>query len=289
MSTYYTLSINHKVEITMKVPTPSEIEQRCALETHFSLLYELMVDCKYIPNAICETVNGVKRCLSGSPDPFDNAILTCSQSEITWDKHIVEQIDYFKGAGVPFAWHVDNESHQDLENALVRHGFEKHDSIYGFAGNIDKPIDLITFPIGYTIERVSSDETYRALTKLVCATFEYAKELEENYYQLFKMKSEGDQPVWSHWVAKKDDIVVSAISTMIKDNVVSFWNGATLPEHRNRGLSKALTHTALRNAAERGCLIGITYLSAEQQALGIVKGLGGRHIYSFNTYYASRG
>lgn len=271
----------------MSEPTLDEI-QCSALETHFSLLYELMVDCKFVPNAICETVNGVKRCFSGSPDPFDNAILSCSQSKIALDKLIVEQLEYFKAVQVPFAWHVDSNSNQDLDHALVHHGFEKHDSIHCFAGSIDTPIDPIDFPHGYTIERVVSDEDFRGLTTLVCVTFEYAKELEQNYYQLFKMKSEGSKPVWSHWIAKKGDTVIAAISTMIKDNVVSFWNAATLPEHRNRGLSKALTRIALANAIERGCRIGITYLSDAQQARGIVNGLGGRHVYSFNTYYSNK-
>lgn len=186
----------------MSEPTLDEI-QCSALETHFSLLYELMVDCKFVPNAICETVNGVKRCFSGSPDPFDNAILSCSQSKIALDKLIVEQLEYFKAVQVPFAWHVDSNSNQDLDHALVHHGFEKHDSIHCFAGSIDTPIDPIDFPHGYTIERVVSDEDFRGLTTLVCVTFEYAKELEQNYYQLFKMKSEGSEPVWSHWIAKR--------------------------------------------------------------------------------------
>lgn len=259
--------------------------QLTALQSHFSLLYELMVECKYVPNAVCETVGGVKRCLSGSPDPFDNAILSCSQSETAWDKRIVEQLDYFSAAGVPFSWHVDSRSNPDLEKALVDRKFEKHESIHCFAGNIDQPIDLIKLPEGYAIERVTSDEMYEKFTKLVCKIFDYADELEGNYAKLFKMHSKGDQPVWSHWVVKKDDSVVSTISTMIKDKVVSFWNAATLPEHRNRGLSKALTRIALKNAVERGCSIGITYLSDEQQARGIVDGLGGRHAYSFDTYY----
>ena len=106
----------------MLIAPSNEMEYRPNLEAHFSLLYELMVDCKYVPNAICETVKGIKRCITGSPDPFDNAILPCSQSEMSWDKLIEEQLLYFKAAEVPFSWHVDSESSSGLENALVQRG-----------------------------------------------------------------------------------------------------------------------------------------------------------------------
>lgn len=78
------------------------------------------------------------------------------------------------------------------------------------------------------------------------------------------------------------------ISNAICETVNGVRNAATILEHRNRGHCKALTLTALQNAIGRGCRLGITYLSSEQKALRIVNGLGGRHVYSFNTYYAPK-
>ena len=87
-----------------------------------------------------------------------------------------------------------------------------------------------------------------------------------------------------HWVARKENKVISAVSTLIEDDRVSLWNGATLPAYRRHGLSAALCRSALTDTISRGCRIGMAYIMVEGLALGICKGLGYQTKWRFHAF-----
>ena|SRR3990167_2648965 len=122
-------------------------------------------------------------------------------------------------------------------------------------------------------------------TDLVCTVF-----------GIEKIKSEYEKVMWDaalqskmfHWVVRKEGKVVSAVSTLIEGDAVSFWNGASLPEIRRQGLSTALRRFALQHAVARGCRVGTSYLMSEGLAYGICRQLGYETKWRFNVFLSNQ-
>ncbi len=87
-----------------------------------------------------------------------------------------------------------------------------------------------------------------------------------------------------HWAVRKNDKIVSTLSSVIEKDIVSFWNGATLPEARHQGLMTALACFALQDAISKKCRIGASYLLPERSAFSICNKLGGQTKWRFSAF-----
>jgi predicted GNAT family acetyltransferase len=105
---------------------------------------------------------------------------------------------------------------------------------------------------------------------------------------LWKLMQEEENRQWYHWVARKQGQVVSAVSTMIQDGVVSFWNGASSPELRKQGLSTALRRFSLQHAKTKGACYGSSYLMSEGLAFGICSKLGYTTKWRFHAFISPK-
>src|SRR6185437_12940870 len=113
------------------------------------------------------------------------------------------------------------------------------------------------------------EKSLQEFNELVCATFGMEGVAKDLYGKALGKSALEEKPTMSHWLARKDHKVVAAVSTFMRGDLVSFWNGATLPEYRKQGLSTALRCLALQEAVEQGCRTGMSYLMSEGLALGI--------------------
>ena len=71
---------------------------------------------------------------------------------------------------------------------------------------------------------------------------------------------------------------------MIQDGIVSFWNGASIPELRKQGLSTALRRFSLQHAMANGARFGSSYLMSEGLAFGICSKLGYKTKWRFHAF-----
>lgn len=257
----------------------TEEVQREALKSHFSHFYSILAKSKLIPNAIFENSDGVQRCLSGIPVPYHNAVFGCPKKTI-WDKCIQEQVSYFRDAKMPFVWYFDKESDSEFKKELLDRGFQDCGVFRGVIGILDKSIPAPVVPQDCTIELVSNESAMNEFNDLVCATFG----LQGSAKDLFQRALCNENMF--HWLARKDGKAVSALTTCIEGDVVSFWNGASVPEIRRQGLSTALRRLALKDATAKGCRMGVSYLMAEGLALGICSKLGYETKWRFNVLLA---
>lgn len=271
-------------------PMPTEMvyqitheEQRKILKNHFNLLYITLGESQLIPEAAFEQTNGIQRCLSGIPVPFHNAVLGCPKESL-WNSCIEEQIHYFNEANMPFVWYVDEESSFEFKEKLLAHGFQDGGVFRGVIGILDKSFSSAQAPKGCTLELVKDEVTMNEFNELVCSTFGFEGTSKGLFKQAMWDAINSDQHPMFHWIAKKDGKVVSALSTLIHGNVVSFWNGASLPEVRRQGISTALRHLALEDAISKGCNIGISYLMSEGLAFGICSKLGYQTRWHFRVF-----
>ncbi|MBX7066229.1 MAG: GNAT family N-acetyltransferase [Parachlamydiales bacterium] len=268
--------------MTEQVYNVTENEDEKMLKSNFPLFYEALVQARYIPDAKMEMIYGIKRALSGISNHYQNALLGVPQTEKEWDRCIEEQLQFFKAKKVPFVWYVDDEASPEFKQKLISHGFKNEGTFRGVMGELDQPIPFSNLPEGYTLERVVDETGLREFVALICQTFSIPDR--EAYFKAMKRAAETDPPQMYHWVARKKGKVVSALSTMIHGNLVSFWNGATLSDERRHGLSSALRQMALRDAISRGCTYGASYLMAEGMAFGICSKLGFETRWCFNAF-----
>jgi hypothetical protein len=249
-------------------------------QNHFNLFYLILAENKLIPEAVFEERDGIQRCLSGIPIPFHNAVIGCPEN---WDESIAEQIRFFNAAKMPFVWYLDEESNAEFKKKLLERGFQDGGVFRGVIGNLDKPLPHPEVPRDCVLELVD-ESSMDEFTDLVCRTFGFQGVCQDLYRKVLWEATKNRRHPMFHWLARKEGRAVSALSTLIEGELVSFWNGATLPEIRRQGFSTALRYLALREAISKGCRMGSSYLMSEGLAFGICSKLGYQTKWRFNVF-----
>jgi len=167
--------------------------------------------------------------------------------------------------------YIDEKANSHFKEQLKKDGFSYVGVFQGVIGQLKASYVVPTLDIAL----VEDEATLDSCIELISETFKVPK----SYKSAMKASNK-----LFHWAAKKDGKVVSCLTTLIDGGVVSFWNGATLPEYRRQGLSTALRKLALNHAITKGCHTGASFLMAEALALGICKNLGFQTKWRFEVY-----
>jgi len=260
----------------------SEIDRKQILKEHFNFLYIILSENQLVPNATFEQMDGVTRCLSGSPNFFHNAVLGSPKSN--WDQCIKEQLNFFQSAKMPFVWYVDEDTDPAFKEKLLNHGFQNGGIFQGVIGTLDQAIPDPEIPRDCVLELVDNETALEEFNELVCAIFDMKGVTKEMYKKVMGNATKDEHHPMFHWIARKQGKVVSAVSTLISGDIVSFWNGASLPEVRRHGLNTALRRLALKHAVSKGCRLGSSYLMSEAMPFGICSKLGFQTQWRFNVF-----
>ena len=81
------------------------------------------------------------------------------------------------------------------------------------------------------------------------------------------------------YVARRDGVVAGGASLRLGDGVALLCGAATLPEHRRRGVQRALLHERLRAAATRGCDIAVVTTQPASKSQANVERIGFALLY----------
>ncbi|MES2198913.1 MAG: GNAT family N-acetyltransferase, partial [Chlamydiota bacterium] len=264
---------------------PQVYEQLHILQDHFILSYALFTENKIISSAVFETKDGITYCLSGIPYPFLNVVFGAPKKE-HFEECIQKQTEYFNEVKMPFVWYLDEGAHPEFEKKLLDHGFQDGGIFRGVIGPLDKPIPHVDIPSNCLLELVTTESSMDDFGELVCDTFALQGLSRDLYKKALWDATKRESRTMVHWLARKDGKAVSAVSTLIDGDVVSFWNGASLPDERWQGLNTALRYLALEDAIEKGCHFGTSYLMSEGMALGICSKLGYQTKWRFRVFLA---
>ncbi|MCH9631095.1 MAG: hypothetical protein S4CHLAM37_11080 [Chlamydiia bacterium] len=260
-------------------------DQRKMVIDHFDLLYILLTESKVVPNATFEIVDGIKRGLSGIHFPLHNGLLGCPKKS-RYDQCIDAQMNYFKKEEVPFVWYVDETEDPEFKKKLLDRGFIDLGVFQGLLGILDKSIPKADVPKSITLELVKDKTEMDEFMNVIDKVFDYGEENKIHFKKVMWESSQIPNGRAHHWVARKDGKVVSTLTTVVEGDIVSFWNGATLPEYRRQGLSTQLRRYALHDAITAGCHFGATYLQTGGMAYGICKKLGYQVKWNFHAFVA---
>ncbi len=260
----------------------SEEEQLPLLKDQFSHVYQLFTDYQYVPQACHEKAGPLQRYFSGLPTINFNAVIGWVKDPEEYDARIEEELTSF--GKTPFFWYVEEDASPKFKKALKQHGFIDAGIFRGVLGSLDALPASSPIPEGCVLEMVQDEKAMKEFSDLVCQVFGIESPTKEAYQDLLWKLSQEKEAQWYHWVARKEGQVVSALSTMVRDGIVSFWNGASSPQLRKRGLSTALRLFSLEHAKAQGARFGSSYLMSEGLALGICTKLGYQTKWRFHAF-----
>ena len=104
----------------------------------------------------------------------------------------------------------------------------------------------------------------------------------EGFFELLTAMGLTDESPWRSYVGRLDGEVVVTSSLALAARIGGIFNVATLPKARRQGLGAVMTLTALREARELGCRIGILQSSAMGQ--GVYRRLGFEQYSTYSVY-----
>lgn len=261
----------------------SDEQQLQLLKNQFTYTYHLLVDHQYVSHACHEKDGALERYFSGLPMVNFNAVMGWLKEPKEYDTRIEKELKFF--GTTPFFWYVEEDANQEFKEALKKHGFVDVGIFRGVMGPIDKPIGATSIPDDCVLEMVRDEEALGEFSDLVCRVFGIQSPTKEAYRKmLLNLMQKEEERQWYHWVVRKQGEVVSAVSTMIQNGVVSFWNGASSPELRKQGLSTALRRFSLQHAKIKGAVYGSSYPMSEGLAFGICSKLGYQTKWRFHAF-----
>lgn len=260
----------------------SDHEKCQMLKNHFNRFFSVYCSSEVKLSASSEIVDGLHRHVSGIASPFLNAIVEVPEGDSA--ANLEKQLLYFNKIKVPFIWYIDETSAATFKEKLLARGFQDIGIFQGVIGPLDKPLSDPEMLDGCAVELVKTEKAMHEFAELVCPIFEIQGESKTLYTNGLWKLANAASPTTCHWIARKEGVVVSAISTFIEGPIVSFWNGASLPAVRRQGFSTAIRKIALQDAVSRGCRFGTSYLLSEGLALGICNQLGYETKWRFNAF-----
>lgn len=151
-------------------------------------------------------------------------------------------------------WKTRGHDHAPgLHEALLAAGFEADEPesvMVGDAALLALDLDL---PEGVTVRQVHDETEVRAMTEMQGEVFgDDAAETESMYEEIIhRLRTRTDMEMW---VAELDGQIVSAgrLEPVEGTEFAGIWGGATRPEHRGRGIYRALTAARARSAIQHG-------------------------------------
>jgi len=268
-----------QAENVYQISDESEVK---LLKHHFKCVHHLFVDYSYVPLARYEKTDSLERYFSGLPTANFNIVMGWLKDPSEYDVRIEEELKFF--GNIPFFWYVEEDASPEFKEALKKHGFVDAGIFRGVIGPLDIPVSSTPIPEGCVLEMVQDENAMKEFNDLVCRVFGIEHPTKEAYKKLLWDLTQKEDRQWYHWIARKEGKVVSTISTMIRDGVVSFWNGASTPELRKQGLSTALRRFSLQHATINGARFGSSYLMSEGLAFGICSKLGYKTKWRFHAF-----
>jgi len=140
-----------------------------------------------------------------------------------------------------------------LHAALLAAGFEPEETESVMVGDAALLALDVALPEGVTVRRVSDEAEVRPMLAMQAEVFgddpEDAAAHDEEV--LHRLRTRDDLEMW---VAEVDGQVVSAgrLEPVDGTDFAGIWGGATRPEHRGRGIYRALTAARARSAIRHG-------------------------------------
>ena len=207
------------------------------------------------------------RFVTGEPHPFGNFICMSHPVSANGTTRALEPLLSCKA---PSAALFVGPMGDDVHQALISNGFERHGGMPAMAVEIDR-LSATQLPEGYTFERVSK----RAQRDEWGDVFARGYELPPRVGAAFSGGINGDvtedASIQYFWILKDGKPVCTSFM-FLDSGVAGIYGVATLPDERGKGLGAHVTAEPLRLAHKLGYKIGV--LQSSEAGYPVYKRLG---------------
>lgn len=172
------------------------------------------------------------------------------------DGLIAAAIAHFRGDVVAFEWKTrGHDRPADLAERLVGAGFVAEEPESVMIGEASKLAIDAPLPPGYALGRATSPADLRAAEAAAGLAFGEDPERSAARAEELVTTLQRDPDAFEFWIVTDADgrvVTTGRLQPVPGTAVAGIWGGSTLPEHRHRGLYRALTAARARSALARG-------------------------------------
>ncbi len=148
--------------------------------------------------------------------------------------------------------------------------------------DLTQPIK-VTLPSGIEIKRVSNKNEMKEFVDIVGACFGYDEPTKNAYLEkLIERDLSSNSNVEEYIAYYNSKPVCTSLILMVDEDTTTFYDFATLPEARNKGIGTAMMHFQLKRSQNLGAKKKIMIASPDSQNLS--KRIGFKYSYTLNMY-----
>ncbi len=204
------------------------------------------------PGFRIEREDGIVRLVGPGPGPQDNCILYSRLTAGTADAAIRRQVESFRSLGHAFEWKLHgHDGPSDLTSRLVAHGFtsEPHETLVALDLADSRP--PLRHSPGYDIRLLDDPDRLQDLASVQDRVW---SESHDGFVKRLGEEMRRTPAALAVYVSYHDDRPVATAWLRIHDGTAfaSLWGGATLAEHRGRGVYRELVAIRAERAREAG-------------------------------------
>jgi GNAT superfamily N-acetyltransferase len=198
----------------------------------------------------------VVRLVGATPDAGNNSVLYAALDEESAAAAIDRQIAYFRGLGRCFEWKLhDHDRPAGLRGMLLDRGFEAGEAEVIMVLDLERSRLDAPAPGGYTVRSLRDEEGLDAVVEVQAAVWK-DEDLGWLNASLARERAAAPDMIRFHavWVGGRP---VCAGWTRLHGRFASLFGGSTLPEHRGRGVYRALLASRVDEARQRGAAFAL--------------------------------
>lgn len=210
--------------------------------------------------------------IGGAPVDYHNCVVHAELEADEVDRAIDEAVERFRAYGLPGTWHVGPSSRPaDLGDRLQARGFAGGGSDVGMAADLGALPEDVPPAAGVEIGRVRDRRGLDAWAR--ARALDPEGEVESCWVaRMYERLGLGDDAPWRHYVAWFDERPVATATLLLAAGVAGVYFVLTVPDARRRGIGRAITLRALRDARDLGYRTGV--LGASPMGLPLYRQLG---------------
>lgn len=226
--------------------------------------------------------DGVTWFTTGLADPLFNGVMTAHLAPEDVDRRIDDLLSEFRTRGLPLEWTVGSSTRpRDLGTNLMAKGLSHLLVVPGMAIDL-RSLPEEPLPKGLTIHRATGRQDIAAGIGVFGTTFEIADPLIARLVEIELGMPPEHRDVTVAFVGKLDGKVVASTTLFLSAGVAGLYAVGTLPAARGRGIARAMTVHASREARGLGYRFGT--LQATAAGFPVYRRLGFREYSRFEIY-----
>lgn len=224
--------------------------------------------------------------ITGIPSGEYNAVMRANLPPASADATIKQVRRRFAAADVPWGWLIGPGSRPpDLAQRLERHGLQRVATATAMLADLEAMPAEASLPAGLAIRAVADEAMLERWIEAERIGFESSDAVASGLAAIRRGMGVGnlaDGAPFRHYLGLLDGEPVATASLHIASGVAGIYDVSTAPWARRRGIGRAMTAGAMRDARDLAYRMAI--LQSSDMGLGVYRGLGFRECCAFAVY-----